>query len=379
MTNSIQNTGLWRRKQLGMTLLEVMMSLAIISTALVGLSVIADKYSTDTKLTITASQERAFGEATKAYIKDNYAAIQAIATPTAPALIDAATLIAAGNLPAGFLTTNAYGQSMCALVLEPAANRLQAMVVSEGGQTIDDLSLGSLVAMIGGSGGGVYASAPTIIRGAIGGWSITTATFDNLVNNVNRHCDGTTGPVQVVAGHPMMSLWFENGDTSAAFLARDVVPGRPELNAMNTPLVMNSVQTVGGACTTAGAIARDGGGAIVSCQSGLWKAASAGDTKCVSTTADLNILQDDGRCYNGVGNANSPAGGDWFFLEVSRHTNMASFYTSQRATGMNNNAAGKSGNGISNQELLESVGAHGCSWLIPTSVLQAVMSLRLEE
>lgn len=341
MTKTIPTNGLWKQKQLGMTLLEVMMSLAIVSVALVGLTVIADKYSTDTKLTIAASQERAFGEATKAYIKDNYAAIQTIATTTTPALIDVATLIAAGNLQAGFLTTNAYGQAMCALVLEPTANRLQAMVVSEGGDVIDDFSLGSLAAMIGGSGGGVYASAPTIIRGAIGGWSIPTATFHNLTNNVNRHCDGTTGPVQVVAGRPVMSLWFENGDTSSAFLSRDVVPGRPELNAMNTPMVMNSVQTVGGACTTTGAIARDGGGAIVSCQSGLWKAASAGDTKCVATAADLNTLQDDGRCFNGVGNANSPAGGDWFFLEVSRHINPANFYTTQRVTGMINSSAGK--------------------------------------
>jgi prepilin-type N-terminal cleavage/methylation domain-containing protein len=271
MAKSMQPNKFWKQAQRGMTLLEVIISLAIISSALIGLAVIADRYSSDTKLTIAASQERAFGEAVKAYIKDNYAAVQAVATATTPAMIDVPTLIAAGNLTTGFLAANAYGQSMCALVLEPTANRLQAMVVAEGGQTIDDLSLGSLVAMIGGSGGAVYASDPTIIRGAIGGWSITTVTFDNLTNNVNRKCDGTVGNVRLVAGRPVMSLWFENGDTSAAFLSRDLVPGRPELNAMNTPIVMNSVQTATTACTLLGAIARDASGAVLSCNGTTWR------------------------------------------------------------------------------------------------------------
>lgn len=262
---------IWKRTQAGLTLLEVIISLTIISASMLGLNSIADRYSADTKLTLTANQERTFGEAAKAYIKDNYAAVQAASTATAPALVDVPTLIASGNLPTGFLVQNAYGQSLCALVLQPTANRLQAMVVSENGQAIDDLSLGSLAAIVGGSGGGVYASDPATIRGAIGGWSITTATFDNRTNNVNRRCDGTAGKVLLAAGHPVMALWFENGDVSAAFLARDLVPGRPDLNSMNTPIVMNSVQTATAACTLLGAIARDASGAVLSCNGTTWK------------------------------------------------------------------------------------------------------------
>ena len=119
-----------KTSQRGLTLLEVIVSLAILSSASVGLYAIADQFSNDTKVTVAASQVRAFGDAARAYIKDNYASIQAVATPTTPALIDVPTLIAAGNLTTGFLSTNAYGQNMCALVLEPTANRLQAMVVS---------------------------------------------------------------------------------------------------------------------------------------------------------------------------------------------------------------------------------------------------------
>lgn len=327
------------RNQSGMTLLEVIISLSIIASSAIGLNAIAERFSADTTNTVAASQVRQFGDAAKAYIKDNYAAVQGVATATVPALIDVPTLIAAGNLPTGFLPTNAFGQSMCALVLEPTANRLQAMVVSEGGKVIDDLSMGDIASIVGGSGGALYSSDPTVIRGAIGGWSIPTATFDNLVNNVGKRCDGTAGNVRLLAGHEAMALWFENGDTSSAFLARDVIPGRPELNSMNTPIVMNSVQTVDGACSTVGAIAQDGAGGIVSCKGGQWKA--AGDGKCVSTASDLNLLQTDGRCYNGVNLPNSPAGADWVFVEVYRHTNPAIYYTAQRVVGMTGAATGR--------------------------------------
>lgn len=260
-----------RKREQGFTLLEVIVSLGIIATATIGLNMIASRYSDETKVAIAASQVRTFGEAAKAYIKDNYASVQAVATPTTPAMVDVPTLVASGHLTTGTLPANAYGQSLCALVLEPTANRLQALVVAEGGSTIDDLTLGSLVAIVGGSGGGVYSSDDTVIRGAVGGWSIPTATFDNLVNNVSQRCDGTAGNVRVAIGTPGMALWFENGDTSSGFLARDAVPGRPELNEMNTPLIMNSVQTLNAACTRIGAIGRNSTGAVLSCNGGVWK------------------------------------------------------------------------------------------------------------
>lgn len=314
------------------------MSLSIISLGTIGLNQIADRFSDDTKNTLTASQTRTFGEAVKAYVKTNYSAVMAVATATTPAMIDVPTLIAAGNLTAGFLTTNAFGQSQCALILQPSANKLQVMVVTEGGTAIDDVSLGGIASIIGGSGGGIYSTATSTIKGAVGGWSIATSTFSGLVNNQAKHCDGTAGNVTLTAGHPAMALWFENGDTSSAFLARDAVPGRPELNQMNTPLVMASVQTVGAACA-AGAIARDSTGLILSCQNSAFKV--QGDGNCRADGRDLNLIQEDGRCYNGAANTNSPAGGDWFFLEVSRHINVLNYYTSQRVTGMTGASVGK--------------------------------------
>lgn len=328
-----------RARQAGLTLLEVLLSLTIVSAITVGLYQLSERYAEDTRNTIAAQQLRTFGEATRSYIRDNYAAVQAVATPTAPAIIDLGTLVAAGKLSAGHVNVNAYGQSTCALVLEPTADRLQAMVLTEGGETIGDVTLGSIASTVGGSGGAVYSTDATTIRGSVGGWAITAATYDNLTNNLGRRCDGSSGAVRVTAGHPVMALWFENGDTSSAFVARDAVPGRPELNAMNTPLVMNSVQTVDGACTDAGAIARDAAGALLTCQGGQWK--SPGDGKCVLTTADMNTLQEDGRCYNGQALPNSPAGGDWIFIEVFRHYDHSTYFLVQRAIGMTGTSRGK--------------------------------------
>ncbi|MDP2449570.1 MAG: shufflon system plasmid conjugative transfer pilus tip adhesin PilV [Polaromonas sp.] len=258
-------------RQAGITLVEVVASLAIIAAASVGLVVMSDTYAEEAKASVTASQLRSFGNAAQSYIKDNYAAVQAVATDTAPAMIDAATLVAAGALPSDFATQNSFGQTMCVLVLEPTAGRLQALVVSEGGRSVDDLSLGGIASMIGGSGGAVYDADPSVIRGASGGWQVPAAAFDDRTNNIGRRCDGSVGNVRLASGTPVMALWFENGATSTAFLSRDAVPGRPELNEMNTPLVMNSEQTSGGACTMLGAISRDSTGGLLTCQGGTWR------------------------------------------------------------------------------------------------------------
>lgn len=334
-----RRTPLRHLRQAGLTLMELVLGLSVLAMVTVGLNQLADRWSEDTRNTVAANQVRTFGEAAKSYIKDNYAAVQAVATATAPAIIDVQTLITAGKLPTGYQNSNAFGHATCALVLEPSPDRLQAMVVTEGGNAVGDPSLAQIASVVGGSGGGVYATTATNIQGAVGGWSLATSTFDNRANNLGKKCDGSSGNVRVAVGHPMMALWFENGDTSAAFVARDAVPGRPELNAMNTPLVMKSVQTVNAACAASGAIAQDGAGRILSCQAGVWR--SSGDGSCVPTSADLNLLEDGGRCYNGFALPNSPAGGDWVFIEVSRHYNSGNYFASQRVMGMTGGSVGR--------------------------------------
>ena len=257
--------------QRGLTLLEVVISLSIFALSVIGIVQMTDKATADIKNTVVAEQLRKHGEAARAYIKDNYSTIAAAATPTQPFLITSSMQVSGGYLATGTPTTNGYGQATCTLVLEPAAGKLQALSVTEGGTTIDDLTLGDIAALIGGSGGAVRSSPAGVVTGAQGGWSIPVASYSNLVNQLGQRCNGTGGNVQLTAGHPAMALWFENGFAQTSVLYRDAVPGMPELNTVNTPIVFNTVQTIGTACSTNGAVAADSTGAVLSCQGGQWK------------------------------------------------------------------------------------------------------------
>lgn len=335
--SNLSNQGM--RHQVGLTLLELIISISLMMLVSIGMVQLSDRYSDDVKTSIVADQLKRTGDAVRAYIKDNYTAISASATSTSPYQITAAMLTAGGYLPTSSVSSNGYGQNVCTLVLQPSANKLQAMVVTEDGTAIDDLTLGNIVQLAGSSSGAIVSTASTAISGAMGGWSIPVSTWHNKVNNLGKKCDGTTaGNVQVTTGHAAMALWFEDGSYQSGALYREIVPGQPQLNTMNTPIIMASLQTPGGPCTTSGAIAQDGAGGIVSCQSGIWTAPGG---KCVSTSSDLNFLQTDGRCYNGANLPNSPAGADWVFVEVFRHINATNYYVAQRVIGMTGAAAGK--------------------------------------
>jgi hypothetical protein len=139
-----------------------------------------------------AAGQRVPADPSRSYIKDNYSTIVATATSSTPFLITNTMLVSAGYLPTGTPATNGFGQSTCTLVLQPSANKLQGLVVTEGGTTFDDVTLGALVSLIGSSAGSVLSTNSANITGAMGGWSIPVATYDNRTNNQNRRCDGTT-------------------------------------------------------------------------------------------------------------------------------------------------------------------------------------------
>lgn len=315
-----------RKRQSGITLLEILASVGIMAAVIAGVARLADQYVDDTKSALVAQQVVAVGNAAQAYIKDNYTTVMGNATATTPALITVPMLTAAGYLQTGFATKNTYGHDLCVLVLEPSANNLNALVVTEGGTAIDDLTLGSVAVGIGAAGGGVYSSASTTLRGAMGGWSMAVGSYANA-NNANQKCNGTGGTPTIAAGHPVMALWFSNGDVTSGFLYRNSVPGRPELNTMNTPLVMNSIQTAGGACTTTGAIARDNTGGILTCQSATWKTAG-GSMYWRDPVANYAALPASGdpvgavRVTTNTGRAFMWTGGAWAALSVDQNGNL---------------------------------------------------------
>lgn len=265
------------RTQAGVTLLEVLVSLGIMATVVVGVAGMVNQRTEDTKAAVTAQHIKTIGTAASEYIKANYTTVQANATATKPALIRVADLIAGGYLQAGFNAQNAYGQSTCVLALKSATNNLTTMVVAEGGNVVDDLSLGQIASLIGAAGGGIYSTSAGTLRGAMGGWSMAPGNLASA-NHLGQNCSGAGGAVQFTAGHPLMALWFADGQDVSATLYRDAVPGNPSLNTMNTPILMGAGATVteNAACASVGAIARDGGGKMMTCQGGAWKGSGGG-------------------------------------------------------------------------------------------------------
>lgn len=261
-------------KQTGVTLIEVVIALGIMSIVVAGTAALIDRSSADTRAAVAAQQLRTVGDAANAYIKDNYTAVAANATTTQPALIRVSDLVAGGYLTTGTTAANAYQQNQCVLVLEPTPNNFTALVVTEGGTAVDDITLGGLAGLIGAAGGAIYSTDATTVRGAMGGWSIATGNYANA-NHLNQHCDGTAGTVSLAAGHPAEALWFANGNITSGFLYRAAVPGHPELNTMDTPLQLGAgtIQTSGGACIAGdlGKLARDSLGKVLMCDGSNWK------------------------------------------------------------------------------------------------------------
>lgn len=283
-----------KRTQQGMTVIETLAALAIATMLMLGLSSMVDSSLDDVKGQQTALHQAQVVNAARKYISAHYADLVA-GTAGTVGTITVAQLKTGGFLPDGFSSTNVYNQTPCVLVRQPSSGKLDALVATYGGQAIPELGL-RLMAMQAGQGGGYISSTtPGTARGA--SWTLVTTDYRNVA------CDGATvltGAAGNDGGHLVSSLFYDGpGQLSTDFLYRNAVPGRPELNQMNTPIHMvpgSGAQAVENdstdpRCTVAsgtGKIAVDAFGRVLSCQAGVWKRqGSAFWRDPVATYADL--------------------------------------------------------------------------------------------
>lgn len=271
--------GNFKHAEQGFSLLELLLAVAMMAMVIVGVAGIVSRQGDEAKANVVALQLKTIGDAAGEYIKDNYNTLLADTAPAnSKVIITLPMLTNTGYLGAGFNAANSFNQNMCVVVRRSAnsANNLLGLVVTEGGNAIDDMTLGQIAATIGGPGGGVYTLNPAQVTGALGSWNFATNIFSGATIAstlpgspvAGSNCGGA-GNITLAAGHPTMSLWFADGASRSASgtLYRNAVAGQPELNTMNTPLIMGAatVQTPGGGCTTDGAIARDNNGSVLSC------------------------------------------------------------------------------------------------------------------
>lgn len=159
-------------------------------------------------------------DATQRWVNDNYATISAAANP----YVAYDTTALAGYLPSGFVATNVYRQSYSIRVNKVAANRLEILIVTTGGDTISDKNLVQIASKLEGQGGYIGSVNPNTAQGTAGGWSYPMSSYG-----------GTPG-----AGKVAIALFFQNGtaDDPSAYLHRYAVAGRPEYNQMQTAIDM---------------------------------------------------------------------------------------------------------------------------------------------
>ncbi|HWX11355.1 MAG TPA: shufflon system plasmid conjugative transfer pilus tip adhesin PilV [Trinickia sp.] len=297
------------RRERGFTMIEILAALALAALMIAGVTVLINSSLEDTRAQQAARYQSQMAAAARQLVQQNYSALIAQATTATPVVVklNGSPYQLSSYLSSAMNGTNAYGQTPCLLVYAATtAGALQALLVTEGGQTIPDPELGYIAANSGTGGGSIpLTNNPGgAAIGAYGNWTVPAP------NPANASCSGTkTG-----TGH-LASLVFYNGTQAqnSDYLYRVGVPGDPAANTMQVPIVLAN-QADYAACPTSGAIAADALGNVLNCEAGLWEPQASFHWRGpVADAAALSALP-------------SPAAGD---VAMTLATNRAYTYTGQ--------------------------------------------------
>lgn len=211
-------------QQRGFVAIELLFALIAFAVMItIGTSLLANRMDSQNYL-IAAQQQQTVADAASKYLQDNFAAVSAIATATVPAQITPAMLRSTNYLPTGFADTNAFGQTFVVLARKPATNQLESIVLTTGGQAIDEIGTREIAENLGGTGGFIPTTNTGIVQGIRGGWQISLSNY-------------STNPG---VGHTASALFLQDGTLANDYLYRNAIPGKPELNQMNTALNMGA-------------------------------------------------------------------------------------------------------------------------------------------
>lgn len=219
------------RSSRGFVSIEMMVVLIIIAIGVAKGTQWYMSYMDDLTQQVAAQQQQVVADAGSKYIKDNFAAVLAVATPTVPAAITTTMLKNTKYLPTGFADQNVYGQNYQVLARRTAAasNQLETLVVTTGGEAAGEIAIRKVAQIIGAQGGFISSDNTAVAQGLA--WEVPMAGFG----------------VSPGAGHLATALFFQDGAIVNDYLYRNAIPGHPELNTMNTALGMggNNINNAG--------------------------------------------------------------------------------------------------------------------------------------
>lgn len=219
------------RLQAGLTMIELLAALAISSLIVVALAAAWRAQGESRREDSAAEHAKTVIAAVQEYTRNNYSTIVAAAGPSTPYTVSAATLQASTAWPTGVSTNNAFSQSFVVRIIEPSTNRLEALILYTGGETLTTGTLRSVASKIGLAGGYVSAEEPATAYGMMRAWSKSLAAFG-----------GNAGTGKVAA-----SVFAADAMAIDDYLHRSATPGKPELNRMSTAIDManNNINSAG--------------------------------------------------------------------------------------------------------------------------------------
>lgn len=268
-----------KNKSRGFSLIEIMGALAIGSMMLISLNAMIDSAMEDSKGQQAALYQRQLVIAVNKYM-NNFQRYDDLQKKTAKGVValDISELLKE-HLPTNFARENNYQHRSCILIKRrnAAPGKLDVLVLGNGGMPIAEKEIAAVAAMAGPGNGYILGD-----RAKGSSWELSAtelATFNAV------QCPGQR---PATAGHLASALFFDGpGQLSTDFLYRNAVPGRPELNKINTELTVKNAtfrldlqirREVGSSdelCSinnpdSPGRVALDSLGGVVSCQKGKW-------------------------------------------------------------------------------------------------------------
>ncbi|EGD7384588.1 shufflon system plasmid conjugative transfer pilus tip adhesin PilV [Escherichia coli] len=199
----------------GFALLEILGGLVVISLLMPLFWSYIEDYLNEMRNQSAAFHADAYNTAARTYIADNNARLH---SGTLPATFTADELIRKGYLKD--LNRSPFGQSYTTGIRRnTSTGRLEALTCSTGGENIKDDALRSIASLLPGLGGFIGKNGTA--TGVFGGWTDKPGDY-------GLSCNG--GHIAIV----MMGDDLQESDR----LYRFQVPGRPELNQMNTAINM---------------------------------------------------------------------------------------------------------------------------------------------
>lgn len=314
--------------QRGITLIETVGAIAVGTMMLVGLSAMINSSMGDLKGQQVAYYHAQVVSAARAYIKNNSKDIKNNAGPPVNnnvVEVSVPTLIAGGYLPQGFALRNPYNQSTCILIRQPLTDRLDALVVTTGGERIADRHLPYIASQAGQGNGYITRDQPTVARGS--SWSVSTAPW------INKECE-TGGPFVLTGedtdgGHLASNIFHDSpGEIESDFLHRYHIPSMPELNKMHTSILFtgDAIVNEGTACGDHAGITFNASRELLFCEDDKkwkrvtpWRATVATHADLLALPApkegDMRIVKDKQRAFIYTGTA-------WQALAVDQNGNL---------------------------------------------------------